>query len=77
MTETLKDLFDVKTLALIALLGGGGTVGQYFGVTAPAKAEVGSIAVMTAEAQGLASDALAEVSKLQKLLAECQKRCSE
>ena len=75
MAEALRELFDAKTLMLVAVLGGGGTIGQYLGVTAPAKAEVQIVTPLVVEAQAQASQCLVEVSRLQKALAECQGRC--
>ncbi len=73
----LKGFFDMKTLVIVAALGGGAPIAQYLGYTAPAKAEVVSVTPLVMEAQSVASDALAEVAKLHKQLAECLARCGK
>lgn len=72
--ESLKQWMDLKT-GLFTLLLALTTVGQQLGWVQPARQEAGTVIEIAAEAQGVASDALARVNELQKQLAECLKRC--
>lgn len=84
MIELLRGI-DTRALLLILALGGGSNVvtnvatnaAQFLGVTAPARAEATVSIDQTAEAQGRALEAQERVSKLQKLLADCQERCGD
>ena len=75
--EGLKEAFDLKTILLVAALGGGLPLGQYLGYTAPAKFEIETVTPLVMEAQSRASEALERVAKCHAQLAACQERCGE
>ena len=72
MPEALSGLFDVKTLLLLAVLGGGSNVAQYFGLAAPAQDDARQGLELVSEAQGAALDAQKRVAELMDLLSDCQ-----
>jgi hypothetical protein len=67
MPEGVKDVFDIKTIILVALLGGS-NLGTYFGLAAPAQ-------TVTNETQAAAEILSDELKQCWKELKECYKEC--
>lgn len=68
--------FDMKTILLVMALGGS-NMGQYFGLSMPAKADTSSAVELVSEAQSDTLECLHRVADLQEMLADCQEECME